>query len=134
MYKDFKDYLAEAAPAILWYDVQAVGSRQGRVFGVGRLRGNVVLYHGYFGSCSHCGSWGEGGEPIDEAGVLADSVVYPTVAAARAALDEVQGELGDRERYDHPLHGFIDSYDSADMEAVNTALTQLEHDLAVLSL
>lgn len=103
----FLHYLVEAAPDILWYDVQDVGSYQGSVYGVGEYKGQCLIYTDYYGSCSGCGAWGEGGEPSDMEEVLGhcekfdsekealkylatlDSYNRPNIAAMQQAIEEV---------------------------------------------
>lgn len=80
-------YLNDAAPEILWYDVQDVGSYSGSVYAIGLLKTpgvkeRIVVFKGYYGSCSGCGAWGEGGEPKDMKEVMEFSKCFETVDAA----------------------------------------------------
>ena len=72
----YAGWLLGVAPEVLWYDVQDVGDYQGAVYGVGRYRSQILLYEDYYGSCSGCGAWGEGGEPSSLKEVLANSNLF----------------------------------------------------------
>lgn len=68
---DFKEWLPHIAQSFFWFDIQDVGSYQGNVYGVAIYNGKIAIYEDYYGSCSGCGAWGEGGEPQDENAVIA---------------------------------------------------------------
>jgi hypothetical protein len=94
----FLHYLVSAAPNILWYDVQDVGSYQGNVYGVGKYDQKILIYEDYYGSCSGCGAWGEGGEPTNEAEVLSKSHLFETKEEALKYLITI-------DHYERPDHG-----------------------------
>ncbi|MBY0545838.1 MAG: hypothetical protein K2W95_00965 [Candidatus Obscuribacterales bacterium] len=75
-FQNYADWLCMVAPAVLWFKTEDVGSYSGQVFGLGAMKGKIVFYEDYYGSCSGCGSWGEGGEPESEADVLEKSTQY----------------------------------------------------------
>ncbi len=85
----YAGWLVSQAPDVLWYDVQDVGSYSGQVFAVGLYRANILLFSDYYGSCSGCGAWGEGGEPTDQEDVLASSHLF---LSASEAVEYVQRE------------------------------------------
>lgn len=91
-------YLVEAAPDFLWFDVQDVGDYQGTVYGVATYQGRIWLYENGYGSCSGCGAWGEGGEPANQADVIAQSKSFDTVEEAIAVKVESLWNEPDRER------------------------------------
>lgn len=73
---DFKEWVPHIAPDIAWYDIQDAGSYQGSVYGVGLYKKQIVIYEDYYGSCSGCGAWGEGGEPTSQKEVLDKSKLF----------------------------------------------------------
>lgn len=73
---DYLSYLCSNAPDFLWYCVQDVGSYQGQVFGVAVYEGKIAIYENYYGSCSGCGAWGEGGEPTSQEEIIASSTFF----------------------------------------------------------
>ena len=85
-YGSYIHYLVEAAPSILWFDVQDIGGYQGSVYGVGLYKSKILIYEDYYGSCSGCGAWGEGGEPNSESDVLLKSTQFDTVEDTFAYL------------------------------------------------
>jgi hypothetical protein len=104
-------YLVSAAPSILWYNVQDVGSYQGSVYGVGEYKKQILIYEDSYGSCSGCGAWGEGGEPKNEEGVLSMSKLFSNVAEAMKYLAK------------------IDYYDAPDMDALTQAVKEVSEDI-----
>ncbi|HEY9684709.1 MAG TPA: hypothetical protein V6C86_24220 [Oculatellaceae cyanobacterium] len=72
----FSDYLKESSKEVLWIDIEDVGDYQGEVFALGRFKDQFIVFAGYYGSCSGCGAWGEGGEPRDLTDVLASSAGF----------------------------------------------------------
>lgn len=108
----YAGWLVSAAPDVLWYDVQDIGDYQGRVFGVGRYQGQVLLYEDYYGSCSGCGAWGEGGEPADQAAVLELSHLF---ASSAEAITYAQKEWVE------------DCYERPDMDRVRAAVQEASH-------
>jgi hypothetical protein len=94
----FTEYLIHAAPEILWYNVQDVGSYQGQVYAVGAYKNQIVIYEDYYGSCSYCGAWGEGGEPSDLTQVLEHSNFFTT---KECALNYIK-KLKEKEKWDEP--------------------------------
>jgi hypothetical protein len=73
---DFKNYLIDATPEILWFGVDAQGDYTGQVQAVGVYDNGVLVFKGYYGSCSGCGGWGEGGEPRNLKEVKDYSTLY----------------------------------------------------------
>lgn len=76
------EWLIMRAPDVLWFNVQEVGDYQGEVYGIGTYQRQFLIYEGYYGSCSGCGAWGEGGEPANQDEVLASSTLYADITAA----------------------------------------------------
>jgi hypothetical protein len=74
--KDWLSYLCEAAPEVLWFHLCSRGDYQGEVFAVGKYLGKCLVFSDYYGSCSGCGAWGEGGEPTDLSEVLKSSKLF----------------------------------------------------------
>jgi len=74
----YAHYLWKAAPEIDWYYVEDVGSYQGTVYAVGKYQKQWFVMKDYYGSCSVCGAWGEGGEPEDLKGVLSNGELFST--------------------------------------------------------
>jgi hypothetical protein len=112
-YHSYSAWLIHRAPDILWYDVQDIGLYQGNVYAVGRYRGKIVLYRGYYGSCSGCGGWGEGGEPEDQEAVLKSSTLVADEAEAMAVLLDPNSDW-------HDTYG-----DSPDFEKVRAAIHEV---------
>lgn len=99
-YHDYAEWLIGAAPDVLWYDIQEVGSYQGQVFGVGLYKRQVAIYEDYYGSCSGCGAWGEGGEPTSQEEVLNSCTLFST---KEEALEYVKDQWeSDRYRSEYP--------------------------------
>lgn len=96
----YKNYLIDAAPDILWYYVEAPGSYSGQVFGVGKYKNQVLLYEDYYGSCSYCGAWGEGGEPKDLAEILSKSTQVTTLVAAANYITNSWGDKYDKPNFE----------------------------------
>ena len=88
---DFADYLREASPEILWTKVDSAGDYQGEVCAVGVYLDGIIIYKGYYGSCSGCGAWGEGGEPTSLEEVKASSILYWAKEDAIQAVKDWQG-------------------------------------------
>ena len=65
-----------AAPEISWYHVEDVGSYQGTVFAIGKYQKKWFVMQDYYGSCSGCGAWGEGGEPEKLKDVLSHGELF----------------------------------------------------------
>jgi hypothetical protein len=78
----FKDYLIDAAPEVLWFDVQEKGYYQGEVYAIGLYQNKILIFEGYYGSCGGCGAWGEGGEPTNIKEVLESSTLFEEDKAA----------------------------------------------------
>ena len=72
----YGEFLCSAAPDFLWYCVQDVGSYQGQVFGIATYKGKVGIYEDYYGSCSGCGAWGEGGEPTNQEEIISKCTFF----------------------------------------------------------
>lgn len=87
---DFSGYLCAVAPDFLWYNVQDVGSYQGTVHAVALYKGKVAIYSGYYGSCSGCGAWGEGGEPEKQQDVIDNATLFNDREAAIAHIDTLE--------------------------------------------
>lgn len=67
---NYQDWLPHIAPDFFWFDIQDVGSYQGQVYGVAVYNKQIAIYEDYYGSCSGCGAWGEGGEPTSQDEVI----------------------------------------------------------------
>lgn len=107
---NYLDYLVKAAPDILWYDVQDVGSYSGSVFGVGEYKKKILIYTDYYGSCSGCGGWGEGGEPRDMDMVLENSELFDSREKALESISQLQkDEMPDRDRMRKAINEVADS-------------------------
>jgi len=78
----FQDFLIDATPEILWFWCDSDDDYQGQVYALGYWKNNIVWFSGYYGSCSGCGAWGEGGEPTNLDEVLADSAVFRSTTLA----------------------------------------------------
>lgn len=87
----YTDYLVEAAPNVLWYNVQDVGSYSGSIYGVGQYKGKALIYEYWYGSCGGCGAWGEGGEPTNEAEVLSNSHLFESISEAEEYISAIEG-------------------------------------------
>lgn len=72
----FAHYLWMAAPEIKWLYVEDVGSYQGDVYAIGKYKRQWFIMHDYYGSCSWCGAWGEGGEPEKLKDVLENGELF----------------------------------------------------------
>jgi hypothetical protein len=86
---NFADYLIDAAPDILWYNVQDIGSYQGTVYAVGEYKKQIVIFEEDYGSCSSCGAWGKGGEPKNQKKVLSLSQLFTDPKKAKEAVDKI---------------------------------------------
>ncbi len=95
-YGSMLHYLVEAHPQVLWYSVQDVGSYQGSVYAIGTIGNEVILYRDYYGSCSGCGAWGEGGEPESVEDVMKRSTVVKNIEEAEKLI------RSDDWKYDSP--------------------------------
>lgn len=106
----YKECLIKAAPDILWFNVQDVGGYQGRVYAVGKMGRQYVMFADYYGSCSACGAWGydQGGEPEDQDEVLSKSALFFDTGTA---LDYARKE-------------WSDDYDPVDLYEVRAALDE----------
>lgn len=105
-YHGYDDWLISVAPDVLWFMVEATGSYQGQVYAVGRLGKSIVLYEDYYGSCSGCGAWGEGGEPKSRQEVLDSCFRTDTIVEAFAYV----------------LKEWADDYDPPTMKKVSEAI------------
>ena len=72
----YAHYLWMAAPEIEWYYVEDVGGYQGEVYALAKYEGKIFIMHDYYGSCSGCGAWGEGGEPEKLKDVLGNGELF----------------------------------------------------------
>lgn len=77
----FHGYLVKVAPDIQWITVQDLDNDySGRMMALGWIsltgRRWLILYLDYYGSCSCCGAWGEGGEPQNFQEVLGKSILF----------------------------------------------------------
>ncbi len=105
---DFEEWLPHIAPDMFWFDIQACGSYQGEVFGVAEYDKKIAIYGGYYGSCSGCGAWGEGGEPISQEEVLKSCILCNT---ADDAIEKINK---------------LDAYSSPDKERMIKAVRQIQ--------
>lgn len=104
----FDEWIPHTAPDVLWFNIQDVGSYQGSVYGFGLYKGKLLVYEDYYGSCSGCGAWGEGGEPESQEEILGRSKLFDT-------LDEALDYLPK-----------IDHYDNPDRKVATEALKEIE--------
>ena len=102
----FEDWLPHIAPELFWFNIQDVGSYQGSVYGVALYKDQIVIYEDYYGSCSGCGAWGEGGEPISQDDVLSKSKLFDTKEETLVYIAK------------------MDKYESPDIDAMNKAIDQ----------
>lgn len=79
----YAHYLWMAAPEIDWYYVESVGDYQGIVFAIGKYNNQWFVMKDYYGSCSYCGAWGEGGEPEGLKDVLEHGELFDSPKQAR---------------------------------------------------
>ncbi len=91
----FEGWLPHVAPDFLWFNIHDVGDYQGRVYGVALYDKKIVVYEDYYGSCSGCGAWGEGGEPENQKLVIANSTPFELADEAIAYLAKI-------DRYEGP--------------------------------
>lgn len=77
----YAHYLWIAAPEIKWLYVEDVGDYQGVVFAIGKYQRKWFIMQDYYGSCSGCGAWGEGGEPEKLEDVLSHGELFTTKKA-----------------------------------------------------
>ena len=91
----FQEWLPHIAPDLFWFDIQDVGSYQGSVYGVAKYKKQIVIYEGYYGSCSGCGAWGEGGEPVSQDEVLKSCTIHDNAKEAIKAIAKL-------DHYDNP--------------------------------
>ena len=82
----YAHYLFMAAPEISWYYVEDVGSYQGTVYAIGKYKKQWFVMKDYYGSCSGCGAWGEGGEPETLKDILENGELFKS---KKQALDFV---------------------------------------------
>ena len=93
----FRHHLEVAAPEIEFLHVEDVGSYQGSVFAIGKYNGQVFVMHDYYGSCSGCGAWGEGGEPTNLQDVLENGELFERPADAITFAAKTYGDYGSPE-------------------------------------
>lgn len=89
---DYKDFLIDASPEILWFYVYAQGDYQGNVDAIGVYKNLIVFFSGYYGSCSGCGAWGEGGEPTDLLEVFDNSILINVGEKAPARFQQAAAD------------------------------------------
>lgn len=100
----YAHYLWMAAPEIKWLYVEDVGSYSGDVYAIGRYKKQWFVMHDYYGSCSGCGAWGEGGEPEKLEDVLSHGELFKSKKdALKFAI------LTYKNSYDCPTEGFYDN-------------------------
>jgi len=75
---NFQEWLPHIAKDIFWFNIQDVGSYQGSIYAIGTFEKQFLIYEGYYGSCSGCGAWGEGGEPESQEEVLKSCTLLKT--------------------------------------------------------
>ena len=75
---DYQNWLPHIAPDFFWFDIQDVGSYQGQVYGIAIYNKQIAIYEDYYGSCSGCGAWGEGGEPESQDAVIQHCKFFET--------------------------------------------------------
>lgn len=95
-------YLALNAPEIKWLYVEDVVDFQGVVYAIGKYKKQWFIMKDYYGSCSVCGAWGEGGEPKNLKEVLDNGELFNSKKKALEFVKKVYGNG----RYEHPTEGF----------------------------
>jgi len=104
----FIHYLIDAAPEILWFNVQDVGSNKGRLYAVGLYQGEYLIYENDYGSCQQCGEvWGGGDEPVSLEDVLKLSNIFYSPEKAKEYVLK------------------IGPYDSPDIKAMEHAINEI---------
>lgn len=103
----YAHYLWMAAPEIKWYYVEDVGSYQGIVYAIGKYKSKIFVMKDYYGSCSGCGAWGEGGEPETLKDVLGHGELFTN---KKKALDFVQKTWGNE--YESVTKDYIEALQS----------------------
>lgn len=104
----FTEWLPHIAPDFFWFDIQDVGSYQGQVFGVAIHKGQIGIYEDYYGSCSGCGAWGEGGEPESQDKVVELTKLFDTAEKAKEYV------------------GLISAYDSPNKQTMYDAIDKAD--------
>ena len=99
----YAHYLWMAAPEIDWYHVEDVGSYQGTVYALGKYKDKLFVMKDYYGSCSGCGAWGEGGEPEKLKDVLGHGELFKSKKEALNFVLKVWAKDG----YEKPTDEFI---------------------------
>ena len=84
----YAHYLFIAAPDIDWIYVEDVGSYQGVVFAIGMYKDQWFIMKDYYGSCSGCGAWGEGGEPEKLEDVLSHGELFDIKEQAKQFVEK----------------------------------------------
>jgi len=105
---NYDEWLPHIAQDFFWFNIQDVGSYQGQVFGVAIYKNQFAIYEDYYGSCSGCGAWGEGGEPESQEKVISLCKFFDD---KQKALEYI---------------GLISAYDSPDKEAMYRVLDKAE--------
>ena len=105
---NFEDWLPHIAKDFFWFNIHTVGSYQGRVYGVALYKNQIGIYEDYYGSCSGCGAWGEGGEPTSQDEVISKCKFFDSVIDAVSYLAK------------------IDSYERPEVEPMIEAIKKIE--------
>ena len=100
----FAHYLWMAAPEIKLIHVEDVGSYQGTVFAIGRYKNKWFIMKDYYGSCSGCGAWGEGGELESLKSVLNNGELF---TSKQKAYEFVTKTYLSDSSYERPTNEFI---------------------------
>lgn len=86
---NFEEWLPHIAKDFFWFNIHTVGSYQGQVFGVALYKNQIAIYEDYYGSCSGCGAWGEGGEPTSQDEVVSRCKLFDSVVDAVTYLAKI---------------------------------------------
>lgn len=102
----FEHFLSLVAPEIVWKYIEDVGSYQGTVFAIGAYDGQIFVMKDYYGSCSGCGAWGEGGEPVSLEDVLGNGELF---SSAEEALNFVNRVWNSESSIEIPTARFLNT-------------------------
>lgn len=98
----YAHYLWMAAPEIKWIYVEDIGSYQGTVYAIGKYQRQWFVMRDYYGSCSGCGAWGEGGQPSTLDEVLSHGELFLN---RKQAIEFVQAWI--EHEYETPSEEFM---------------------------
>ena len=100
----YAHYLFMAAPQIKWVYVETVGDYQGTVYAIGKYKRQWFVMKDYYGSCSGCGAWGEGGQPENLKSVLGNGELF---SHKKDALKFIKQSWANKDAYEKPTDDFM---------------------------